>query len=105
MPCAGDYTKELAREGLMLSVDINTESSTIYCLLPLIYREQVSQPRGRDSWALRTEQRTTFHTETKAGALRCDGTGSAWWLPPGTVPSLSSEPAFRRVAEGPAPHF
>lgn len=60
--CRG-YTKELAREGLMLSVNTNTKSLTIYCLLPLTYKEQMKQPHGRDSWALKTEQRTMFHTE------------------------------------------
>lgn len=66
----------------MLSVDINTKSSTVHCLLPLLYREQMSQPHGRDSWALKTEQRTMFPTEIKAGALRCDSTGSVWGFLP-----------------------
>lgn len=78
MPCAGD-TQRKWREGLMLSVDINTKSSTIYCLLPLSYEEQMNQPHGRDSRALKTER---IHN---VEALRC---GS-------TVPSLSREACFQ----------
>lgn len=69
--CRG-YTKELAREGLVLSVDINTKSS---CLPPVIYKEQVrNQPHGRDCRLWRMKRRV-FHTGNyEAEMLRCDST-------------------------------
>lgn len=102
IPCAGDAQRNW-REGLMLSVDRNTKSSTTLFASYHLQRTDEEPALWRDSWAL-NEQRTVFHRELQSrGSERRRHTVSGGFLL-AQWHSWAVRSAFRRVSWGTFTH-